>query len=590
MRIALALSLLASPAFAAATLEPAGRPVPPEIVSLPEFKVYADAPLPPAEKWHYVREADFEVLSNISERNTRYFVRDFRDFLTVLSIVAPTARLRSEMPLTVLLCGKGNEFSKAGMKPLVASKDGIRTNLLRDNEWAAIVVDYDTLPIDDHRFHVLETFGWLTERDPYSTADFFREYIRLGLAQSKPRPPEWFAEALANLYAHIDYGSTWIEVGRPKSFLTEVTMMADLYPRLPMPSMSPTMWMEYGSYFGDPLSGTGMGRSLNPFDQLYGPFAFGDTGVLHHSFPIQPFAEMFEGPKNGGRDSRYWQQQVTAFVHMCLYGARQKYTNGLMKFVVQSNIKGVTEELFKECFGRTYKQMAVELRGYIDQSTIPTRVYRLREGTPLPFSRKVAIRAASDSEVGRIKGEALRLAGQDAAAQRQFVQAYLRGGRDPQLLAALGLMARQNNDDQRAKTYLEAAANSGVGLERPRAYLELARLRRGTAGGAALTADQREPVLEPLRLAEKGRPVLAEVYLEYASVWEQSRESLGAEDVALLQRGAKTFPSHPTLLHRIAAVLVRHGHKTEAQPIIERGLQLKLPPEQRKSFEALQKS
>ena len=52
---------------------------------------------------------------------------------------------------------------------------------------------------------------------------------------------------------------------------------------------------------------------------------------------------------------------------------------------------------------------------------------------------------------------------------------YVRGERDPRLLAALGLDEKLAGHDERARKFLEAAA-AGIAV-RARAWLELARLR-----------------------------------------------------------------------------------------------------------------
>ena len=105
----------------------------------------------------------------------------------------------------------------------------------------------------------------------------------------------------------------------------------------------------------------------------------------------------------------------------------------------------------------SYRDMAFELRSYTEFTDYRSTVYQAVKGDNILLpAPPIAVRPASDGEVGRIKGESLRLAGQEEAARNEFIVAYLRGDRDSQLLASLGLMARQRHDDGRAKTYLEA--------------------------------------------------------------------------------------------------------------------------------------
>jgi hypothetical protein len=96
---------------------------------------------------------------------------------------------------------------------------------------------------------------------------------------------------------------------------------------------------------------------------------------------------------------------------------------------------------------------------------------------------------APDAVVGRIKGEALRLAGHGNEAHNALIAPYIRGERDPRLLAALGLDEKLAGNVDRARKFLEAASNAKV--DRARAYLELARLRFAAAQATPKAAQGR---------------------------------------------------------------------------------------------------
>lgn len=82
------------------------------------------------------------------------------------------------------------------------------------------------------------------------------------------------------------------------------------------------------------------------------------------------------------------------------------------------------------------------------------------------------VRDDTQAEIGRIKGEVLRLGGRMLQAREAFIVPYLRGEREPALLASLGLLENLEKRDVRALKFLEAATKAGV--ERPRAYCALA--------------------------------------------------------------------------------------------------------------------
>jgi hypothetical protein len=598
MRSFIPLVLLASvPLLAAQTPAPLR-----DVVSLPEFTVYADRPLPSAESWRYVRFENFEVLSNASARTTARFVKDLREFQIVLSIVSPMARIRSELPVTIVLCAKGNAFEQFAVKPTVRSLRGLGTTLLRDGEIATILVDYESQAVSEPLAFYPFT-EWVAERDVHASEEFFREYIHLALSQIQPRPPAWLAEGLANIYSRIEYTNKWIEVGLPKSFTNDFTLkpgftgsasgdLVDAFWNAPFSRMGSDGIIEDRTGFPGSLSYGEFGERFN-----------GSRAALVARAALLPLRKVFsvgyDSPELRGQsdhdDHRLvgWQQQATAFVHMCLYGQNGRYRQPFLKFALRAQREPVTEQMFKECFGQSYRQMELELRGYIDFTYYTSTVYKSKNGDYLKPVKPIEVRQATDAEVGRIKGEAFRLAGRDDDARREFVVAYLRGERDPQLLASLGLMARQRHDDTRARTYLEAVATSGAPVPRPRAYLELARLRladiRMANHSRPLTGGEDARVLTPLFTAQQLPPALPDVYLEIANVWESSSVAPTRANLGALEYGARLFPRHAELSYRTAALLNRYGYKADAGTLVTRALGLTRDPQSRAKLEQLRR-
>ena len=319
--------------------------------------------------------------------------------------------------------------------------------------------------------------------------------------------------------------------------------------------------------------------------------------------PIMPLGDMFAYSTGGSplsdRNDRAspstWRLQCATFVHFCLYGNDGKYKEQFAQFLARSMKEGVSEALFKECFGIDYKAMQLRLRGYMEGGVFAYASWRPAKGKKLlPPAEKVVLRPATDAEVGRIKGETFRLAGLDEAARNEFVLSYLRGERDPQLLASLGLMARQQGDNLRAATYLELAAKTPTPNPRPRAYLELMRLRRekihAQIGGRPLTPAHVKELLEPLFVAKSLRPIMADVYREIAYVWENSATPPRRDHLAVLDEGMTLFPANADLAHRSAALFARHGFTADALRCAERGLKSVRDPELHARLEALKHS
>jgi hypothetical protein len=523
LRLAFPPLLAAVAAGALAAAEPAGQAAAPRgepVVELPAFEVRDTRILPLPESWRYSEVPGFEILSKLSERETRRFVNDFLLLQQVIEIIMPgLTRGQVAVPTALILCGRGNGFEE--FLPTKDYEDRYFRNsqFFKNQERAAIVVDF-ALP--ELRFNDQETI----ESDPYRAfyIEYFRFLIRKQLTQA---PPAWFEEGLVQLFGAIDFTKKWIVFGQ----------------------------------IGDGFGATKIGD----FNQVLSRRA------------IMPMGEMLkhEGPRNR---SRYWQAQCYAFVHMCLYGANQKYQKGFVQFVTRLGNEPLSEQLFKECFGRTYKQMALELRGHCEFTVYKAMHYTAKKGQQIPEPPAITLRDATDAEVGRIKGEVLRLGGHGEKALNALIAPYVRGERDPRLLAALGLDELQAGRPDRARKFLEAAAQAKV--VRARAHLELARLRleeardKPAAPNGQFDSAQLTRVLSPLFLAMKQPPALAEVYTLVAETWAQSAVPPQAEHLGVVIEGIKLFPRDTKLLLQAALLAAKRGFPAEAKAMAERGVKV----------------
>jgi hypothetical protein len=298
-----------------------------------------------------------------------------------------------------------------------------------------------------------------------------------------------------------------------------------------------------------------------------------------------------EGPR---QRTRYWKAQCYAFVHLCLYGNNRKYQKPFLQFVTRLGNEPLTEQLFKECFNRTYRQMALEIRSHCEFTVYNAMRFQAKKGEALPQPPPVELRAAPDADVGRIKGEVLRLGGHGDSARNALIAPYVRGERDPRLLAALGLDELEAGRRDRARRFLEAAAQAGA--VRARAHVELARLRleearqRPGATDGRLSEAQVTAVLTPLFTALKQPPPLAAAYGLIAETWMQSAVTPQAEHLAVVIEGLNRFPRDLALLQQAALLAHRRGFPTEAKAMAERGVKLAREPAERERFQLLRSS
>ncbi len=510
----LAAGLLLAAAVRAA--EPPPTPAPGEVVELPKFEVTDSRILPPPERWHYAQIPGFEILSSISERETKRFVRDFLVLQEALDVLMPAISHEDiAVPTSLILCGRGDGLNR--FMPVDRGDDVYRTNSLffPDPERAAIVVDF---ALTELQLDASTTTG----SDPYR--GFYKEYFRHLIRRQIAHPPAWFEEGLVQLFAGIDFDRKTIT------------------------------FAEIGSNGRD-----------DEFNQILSQRA------------LLPFGELF-APEHPTNDP-FWAAEAYAFVHMCLYGRGHIYQAAFINFVSSLATEEPTEGRFKECFHKSYSQMETELRGYLGFTDHKYIQMRAKKGQSLPDPPAVDLRDATEAEAGRITGGALRLGGHTTEAHLALIAPYIRGSRDPQLLAALGLDERLSEHDDRARKFLEAAASAKV--VRPRAYLELARLRYaaikppGDDGGQPkLTRAQVADVLAPLAVGRTQPPPLAEMYELTAEVWSHSAQPPTRADLAVINHGVTIFSRRPLLLARAADLNLHYGDPGDARKIIEFGLRV----------------
>ncbi|MEJ1973223.1 MAG: hypothetical protein WDM96_12410 [Lacunisphaera sp.] len=309
---------------------------------------------------------------------------------------------------------------------------------------------------------------------------------------------------------------------------------------------------------------------------------------------LMPLADVFsvthDSPEANNPLAGKWAQESAALVHMWLYGEGKKYHQGFAQFVARSLREPVTEAMFKECFGLGYTAMLTRLRVYLMDTAYQYQEFEAGKGGGLPEPAPLEIRAATQPEIGRIKGETLVLAGQLEPAYEEMRAAYSRGPVDPALVASLGLLEIRRGEITRARQFLEAAAR--LQAPDPRANLELARLRyadaKASAGPAArINEAATRTALEPLLAARRQTPTLPEVYELLTEIWLHSAAPPAKADFAAINQGVVLFPRRPLLLYQAAELNRQFGDPREARLMAEAGLAMARTPEARQAFQEI---
>ena len=548
-------------------------------LELPTYTVTDSRELPPPEPWLYGRIPGFEVLSNASEKSTKRLVGDFQRFFLALSLVWPGVQQKTAVPTSLIICGRGGKFDAFIPKGQQRSNRAMASLTLRAAEQSAIVIDFQTKVLNLSTSEgataaasaavAAEDGVSLGGGDPGFQVDayrqLYREYIRFLLGGVEPRGPAWFEEGVAQIFMAMEVTNTTIIVGKVEN-----------------PN---TISAEQGALNDAGISGTA------PAEDRDFNAALAKRRLLGMD---EFFAVTHDAPEANNALGGTWAKQAYAFVHWGLYGDQGKHQKAFITFLRRLDREPATEALFQECFKQSYQDMLFTIRGYVEFTNYKTAGVQAGKGEKLPTPPPFELREATEGEVGRIKGDALRLAGHVAAARTAMTTPYIRGERDPQLLAAIGLLERAANDDGRARKFLEAAAQAKAA--RPRAYLELAKMRFAEAASkpaetqARFSAEQTVAVLTPLFTARTQTPPLAEVYELIAEAWARSIITPGTDHLGVLDEGVRFFPRTTALVYATAVQKVRVGLVADARSLIALGLRVATEAETRRKFETLQAS
>ena len=547
-----------------------------EVIILPALKIEATRDLPPPESWGYARITGFDVLSSASERQTRHLLRDFEIFRQALSIAWPLPR-RAASGSVLILCGRDNRFRQ--FLPAGGTRDGSATAslFLRDREQAAIILDLVTsislFDTDRSAHEDVATIDF--QVDAYR--QLYREYVRFLLSHGDSRPPAWLAEGISQIVMHMEFTDRWVTFGELEKF--------------DGPIYQPRAGLEF-------LATPAPGEEAED-DLAVSPWTTVRDGTFNISLrqrALMPLAEMFavddDSPEvRNPLGNNRWAQQCYAFVHMCLYGDRKRWQQPFANFLQRTGGREPTEAEFTECFGMDYRQMLTRLRGYISYTNYQYERFKLKGGDRFDMPAP-AVREATEGEIGRIKGDALRLAGHADAARNAYQDAFRRGARDPALLAAIGMEESRAGRGDRARSFLEAAFAAGD-VERPAAWFELALLRfneaRAEPAGALgrLSSNQVMSVIAPLARAQQHPPSLPEVFGLAATVWNLSEVQATAEQLRALDAGVAQFPGYSDMLFNVARLNYEAGDVGHALLVAKVGAENARDPKSRARFEGL---
>jgi len=519
-------------------------------VALPPFIVEEPTKGPP---WRYTEAMGYEVLSRCNDATTKRVVEaHYRLHQLLEEVLPPELQLKLSVPRALILYDE--ELQPAASKEVIARM--LRTPAgpgpavpvpftgARSSSMSAPVPKFSFLPNLRLWDRDAMTVFMIVRREDFDAERLALtpDYISYRLKNRLPTLPPWFHSGFVSFFGNTTFES--------RGLVTE-----------------PLMWLS--------AAATAAVKS--------------DPKTAPPLLPLEDFFAARLGPRDpaaGFEPVRRWQAQAELFLRWGLDSENGARRQAFWRFVELSSRRGASEALFQECFALDFAAVQTELAAYLPQAvrrTLRFRPARLKKLLPL------ALRNATDSELGRIKGDWERLEiayvkaiAPDLAqkyldqARRTLQRAYERGVRDSGLLSVMGLCEIDAGEDALAREYLETAAL--LGPMRPRAWYELARLRltefRALAVQAqtGLTSEQAAAVLRPLFNARESDPPLPEVYELIAEVWENCAVAPTRGHLLVLDEGVRFFPRQSTLIYRAAELNLRHGFQPAAIELVTLGL------------------
>lgn len=547
-----------------------------EVVRLPDFVVEETRELPAPEAWRYGRTAGWEILSELPDGPTQRLLRDFALFRLALVHLWPAAD-RPGPPTTLLLCRRGRTF--AGFVPTADERGAstraslhfqgpIRTALVLNVGAATVELPTAATEVADGA----ETDSTRLSVSP--NAQLRRDYLRLIFRRDGARPPAWFEEGMTQVLLALRFDHRAITLGKLEERATVTAAAAQR--------------AEIAEQLGPDDNGGGAspGEAVEERD-FHIALQRRALVPLDRFFAVTAESPEAANPLGNNR----WAKQAYAFAHLSLFGARGRFREPFERLARRAQREPVTEALFQEIFGLSYREMLLELRGHIDAPRYDYQGVRAEKGAALPQPPPVALRAATPAEIGRIKGEAFVLAGHPERGHAELIAPVVRRQPDAALLAALGLQEQAAGHDERARSWLETAVAARV--ERPEAYLELARYRAAAAlaapagAGGRLDAAQTAAVLELLRIARAQPPPLAEVFELAADTLARSVVPPAEADLGFLMEGVQRFPGRLRLVYQTATLCSAGGWLAPAHSLAEHGIKLAAEPAIKARFERL---
>jgi len=536
------------------------------IIKMDPYIVAGERILPPPEDWNYVYvpgtelergkqvtvAPGFEILSNLTEQNTKLFVDELQLRQLAGSLLWPM--IVKTMP----------------RDPLVVIID--RTKQAAGGATSALTLAWQGDPITSF---TASSFPNNFDSSAFSTenSNTGNQLVDPNLPLSGQDPGDAMADTVAT--------STHILVNNNRTISSE-TSHNDRWLK-PLPAGFTYIWAKQGlvtaAIFADePLSGfgppteeqlaadlsrraaefalftfpqppprwfqSGMGWLIATTRVTHTRITFADTGNILSTNAMPSLGALLA--KTTGLT--YEEDLLAAvFTHWGLYGDNCKHAAKLTALVQQQCQAPLTEAQFTEIFGMNFKKMEIELSQYTRSFSSYKSIQK--EGQ-LPDLPTVIVRKATQSEVARLQAASLITQSKPELALNALRIAYWRGEREPAMLAILAGLEEQQGSMDRAHKISQALMT--LPAPPPRVFIVDARLHyrdilANKKPEEKLTAKETQTIMGPLGRAVQAGQNSEEIWTFFSDVVLRSGGRPHESIAALLERASKRFPKNTVI-------------------------------------------
>lgn len=513
-------------------------PAPAAAVELPPIMVEESTSSMP---WLYVNAGGTEFLSRCSAATTRGLVEAWLTKMQLVRVLVPDAFLaRTDVPDVFVLYGQDlQQTMSAEIQRELQGREGRKTGAPHGTGEGPRTSGVNIAPsmrLGDRDMHASIAYIDETRFDP-ATMNIAAGHVRYLLQGRVPALPAWLIDGVERTYRRADFALEPITLG-------------------------PLVWHnqdESDALASEPTRA----RALLPASELFATDAVRAAENRHRRRV----------------ETRTFTQEL--FVRWAIVSGGPTRA-AFWKLAARGAEVPVTEELFETTFGFDFSELRDRLSDYLPKAVDET--FRIDPGA-LPPLPPIELDRATPNQVARVRGEWERLAighvqrrlprarePYIAQARRTLRRAYDTGDRDPRLLATMGLCEIDAGNEGAAREFLEPA--TALGVIRPRAYHELARLRfadlrRDEPATKRFSFAELAPVFQPLQRAITQSPPLPEAFTLLAEAWAACEISPSPAEFAELATGAQLFRGRPAVAYPLALALAHHGKKDAALALLD---------------------